>query len=57
MKPRDLLELLLLAAIWGSSFLFLRVASPALGPLGVAAIRVTGGTLMLLPLVLLHREG
>lgn len=57
MKPRDLLELLLLAAIWGSSFLFLRVASPSLGPLGVAAIRVTGGTLMLLPLVLLHREG
>lgn len=57
MKPRDLIELLLLAAIWGGSFLFLRVASPALGPLGVAAIRVTGGALMLLPLVFLHREG
>ncbi|HEX5355464.1 MAG TPA: DMT family transporter [Aquabacterium sp.] len=57
MKPRDLIELLFLAAIWGGSFLFLRVASPAVGPLAVAAFRVTGGALMLLPLVLLSREG
>lgn len=56
MKPRDLIELLFLAAIWGGSFLFLRVASPAVGPLAVAAFRVTGGALMLLPLVLLNRE-
>lgn len=57
MKPRDLIELLFLAAIWGGSFLFLRVASPAVGPLAVAAFRVTGGALMLLPLVLISREG
>lgn len=57
MKPRDLIELLFLAAVWGGSFLFLRVASPAIGPLGVAAFRVTGGAMMLLPLVVLHREG
>ncbi|WP_228141871.1 hypothetical protein, partial [Acinetobacter baumannii] len=37
-------------------FLFLRVASPAIGPLGVAAFRVTGAAMMLLPLVMLHRE-
>ncbi len=57
MKPRDLIELLFLAAIWGGSFLFLRIASPAVGPLAVAAFRVTGGALMLLPLVLISREG
>lgn len=57
MKPRDVIELLFLAAIWGGSFLFLRMASPAVGPLGVAAFRVTGGALMLLPLVLISREG
>lgn len=57
MKPRDVIELLFLAAVWGGSFLFLRVASPAIGPLGVAAFRVTGGAMMLLPLVVLHREG
>lgn len=57
MKPRDVIELLFLAAIWGGSFLFLRVASPAVGPLAVAAFRVTGGALMLLPLVLISREG
>lgn len=56
MKPRYLLELLFLAAVWGGSFLFLRVASPAIGPLGVAAFRVTGGAMLLLPLVVLQRE-
>lgn len=43
--------MLFLAAVWGGSFLFLRVASPALGPFGVAAWRVTGAALMLIPLV------
>lgn len=57
MKIRDFAELLLLAAIWGGSFLFLRIAAPAVGPVGVAAFRVTGATLMLLPLALLRGEG
>jgi drug/metabolite transporter (DMT)-like permease len=56
MKARDLSEMLLLAAIWGGSFLFLRIASPALGPLGLAAWRVTGAALMLLPLVAFRGE-
>lgn len=51
MKARDLFDLLMLAAVWGGSFLFLRVASPEVGPLGVAACRVTGGALLLMPLV------
>jgi drug/metabolite transporter (DMT)-like permease len=57
MKARDLFELLLLAAIWGASFLFLRVATPAVGALGVAACRVVGSALLLMPLVLWRGEG
>jgi drug/metabolite transporter (DMT)-like permease len=32
MKFSNLLELLLLAAVWGASFLFMRIAAPVLGP-------------------------
>ena len=32
MRPKDLAALLLLAMLWGGSFLFIRVAVPALGP-------------------------
>ncbi|MBI5333138.1 MAG: DMT family transporter [Burkholderiales bacterium] len=52
MKPRDLAELLLLAAIWGASFLFMRLAVPAFGPIALADVRVTGAALLLLPLAL-----
>jgi drug/metabolite transporter (DMT)-like permease len=41
MRARDLAALLALAALWGGSFLFIRVAAPALGPLPLAAGRVT----------------
>lgn len=41
MKRRDLAMLLALAALWGGSFVFIRVASPALGPVWVAEARVT----------------
>jgi drug/metabolite transporter (DMT)-like permease len=40
MKPRDLLDLLLLAALWGGSFLFMRVAAPEFGPLALIELRV-----------------
>jgi drug/metabolite transporter (DMT)-like permease len=56
MKTRDMFELLVLAAVWGGSFLFLRMAAPVIGPLGLAAFRVTGAALMLLPLVALRGE-
>lgn len=56
MRTRDLSDLLMLAAIWGASFLFLRVASPGVGPVAVTACRVTGGALLLLPLVMARRE-
>jgi drug/metabolite transporter (DMT)-like permease len=50
MKPRDFAELLLLGALWGASFLFMRVAVPEFGPLTLAAVRVTLAALVLLPL-------
>lgn len=52
MKPRDLLTLIALAAVWGASFLFLRVAAPVVGPVAVAAARV-GLAAVLLALALL----
>ncbi|OYT86520.1 MAG: EamA family transporter [Burkholderiales bacterium PBB6] len=56
MKPRDLIELLTLAAIWGASFLFMRVAVPAFGPWALAGVRVLGASAFLLPLLLARGE-
>ena len=49
---RDYGELLMLSAIWGFSFLFLRVASPALGPIFLVEMRVGSALLVMLPLML-----
>ena len=49
MRRTDLIRLLSLAAIWGASFLFMRIIAPVLGPLWTAEIRVgVAGTVMLL---------
>ena len=40
MKQRDLIDLLSLAALWGASFLFMRVAVPEFGPLAMVEMRV-----------------
>lgn len=40
MNPRDLAALLALGALWGASFLFIRVAVPSLGPLVLMELRV-----------------
>ncbi|NQD36721.1 DMT family transporter [Permianibacter sp. IMCC34836] len=55
MKPRDLIELLVLAAIWGSSFLFMRVAAPEFGPVPLIFIRV--GIAMVFLLAILSWQG
>lgn len=47
MKPRDLFELILLGAIWGSSFLFMRIAVPAFGPPALIELRVAIAALVL----------
>jgi drug/metabolite transporter (DMT)-like permease len=38
--PFDVIELVLLAAIWGASFLFMRIAAPEFGPVPLIAVRV-----------------
>jgi len=43
------LELLALGAIWGSSFLFMRVAAPHFGPFALVEVRLVLGALILLP--------
>ena len=40
MRPADLTRLVLLAAIWGASFLFVRMAVGAIGPLWLTELRV-----------------
>ncbi len=44
-------DFMLLAAIWGSSFLFMRIATVEFGPLPTAALRVGIAALFLLPIV------
>jgi drug/metabolite transporter (DMT)-like permease len=56
MSAQDWLEMLLLSAIWGASFLFLRMAAPQVGPVAVAAFRIAGAALVLLPLVLVRGQ-
>ena len=51
MRRRDLTDLVLLAALWGASFLFTRVAAPAFGPLALAEVRVAIAAVMLVPLL------
>ena len=53
MKASDTGELLLLAALWGGSFLFMRIAAPVLGPVWLIEIRVLLAGLALLPLLLI----
>jgi drug/metabolite transporter (DMT)-like permease len=48
-------DFVLLAAIWGSSFMFMRIAAGQLGALPTAALRVAVASLFLLPI--LHWRG
>lgn len=43
------LELTLLAAIWGASFLFMRIAAPEFGAVALVELRLALGALVLLP--------
>ena len=51
MKLSDWAELLLLSALWGGSFLCMRIAAPVLGPVWLIELRVLLAGLALLPLV------
>lgn len=51
-----LLDLVLLGALWGASFLFMRISAPEFGALPMAALRVAIATLTLLPLLALRGQ-
>ena len=56
MSPLQVGELLLLASLWGASFLLMRLGAGEFGPVALAAVRVIGATLFLLPLLAARRE-
>ena len=51
------IDFILLAAIWGASFLFMRIGTVEFGPVPTAAVRVGIATVFLLPLLLLRGLG
>jgi drug/metabolite transporter (DMT)-like permease len=53
MKPRDIIDLVLLASLWGSSFLFMRVAAPQFGPIPLIEMRVAIGCAFLLVVMMM----
>ncbi len=54
MNIRDSFILTFLAAIWGASFLFMRVAVPEFGPIAMIQMRIGIAALCLLPFLLLR---
>jgi drug/metabolite transporter (DMT)-like permease len=50
-KPGDLAEMV---ALWGASFLFMRMGAADFGPVGLSGVRVTLAALALAPLLSLH---
>jgi drug/metabolite transporter (DMT)-like permease len=56
MKTSDLIDFILLSAIWGASFLFMRVGAPEFGAFALIGLRTGIAACCLLPLFLL-REG
>ena len=56
MKTRDLIDLVVLGAIWGASFLFMRIAAPEFGAIPLIAARVGIAAVFLL-VVLARRHG
>jgi drug/metabolite transporter (DMT)-like permease len=56
MKPKEMAALFGLAALWGASFLFIRIASPVIGPLLTIQGRVTIAAIALLIYMLFIRQ-
>ena len=51
MRPSDVALLLSLAALWGASYLFMRMGAGEFGPVALAGVRAAGAALLLLPLL------
>ena len=56
MNLRQLLELVVLAALWGASFLFMRIGAPEMGPVGLIAIRTLVAGFFLLPFLFIYNS-
>lgn len=56
MTSRDGALFILLGALWGASFLFMRVAAPELGPLPLVAMRVAIGAIVLVGMLAARGE-
>lgn len=56
MKASDLGELVALAALWGASFLFMRMGAGDFGAVPLAGLRVAGAAAVLLPILLWRGE-
>jgi len=56
MQTRHFLQLIALSALWGGSFPLIRIASPALGPFGLAGIRCALAAAVLAVLMRVLRE-
>jgi drug/metabolite transporter (DMT)-like permease len=51
MKAKDIVDLILLAAVWGASFLFMRMGAPEFGPIALVQLRMLIAALFLLPIL------
>lgn len=51
MRPRDVIELLLLSVLWGAAYLFTRSAVPSFGPAPLVALRLGIAALILMPIL------
>jgi drug/metabolite transporter (DMT)-like permease len=54
MRFSDVVDLLVLSALWGASFIFMRIAAPELGPVVLGFMRAAIAALFLLPFLLLR---
>jgi drug/metabolite transporter (DMT)-like permease len=54
---RHIADLLLLGALWGASFLFMRMGAADFGAAPLVFVRVAGASLVLVPLLLLRGQG
>ena len=57
MKANDGAELLGLGALWGASFLFMRLGAAEFGPVALSALRVGLASVVLLPLLFWRGQG
>ena len=52
MSSRNVIELVVLAALWGASFLFMRMGAPEFGPVALIGLRTAIAAVFLLPIVI-----